>query len=91
MTAEALITAFFARGIRFIANPPKLTVEPASRLTEADRELIRAHKPALLDFLLKGQEERTKTGEATLSNRGPCGPQKFIDGHAASASRVYSW
>lgn len=51
MTAEALVESLSARGIRLIPNPPKLTAEPASRLTDADRVLIRAHKSELLAAL----------------------------------------
>ena len=51
MSVEALIADFNRRGIRFIPNPPKLVVEPASRLTEWDRALIRAYKAEMLAML----------------------------------------
>ncbi len=51
MDAVRLIEDFRARGIRLIPEPPKLVVEPASRLTDADRQAIRALKPALMELL----------------------------------------
>ncbi len=51
MDAPTLISTLRSRGIRFIANPPKLRVAPNSLLTDADREAIRAHKSALLAHL----------------------------------------
>src|SRR5690242_8224162 len=51
MNVETLIASFSARGIRLIPNPPKLTVEPASKLTDADRAAIRQAKPELLRIL----------------------------------------
>src|ERR1700730_17092501 len=51
MDARALIEDFSRRGIRLIPNPPRLTVEPASRLSDADRAAIRASKPELLRIL----------------------------------------
>jgi hypothetical protein len=52
MTAQALIDNLTRRGIRLIAEPPRLTVEPASKLTDDDRALIRAHKVELLSHLV---------------------------------------
>ncbi len=49
--AVSLVESLSRRGIRLTPNPPKLTVEPASKLTDADREAIRQHKPALLALL----------------------------------------
>jgi hypothetical protein len=57
MNVEALIADFSRRGIRLIPNPPKLSVEPASKLTDQDREAIRAHKSDLLACLRQQQEE----------------------------------
>jgi hypothetical protein len=55
--AASLITEFHQRGIRLIPNPPKLAVEPASRLTDSDRERLRRYKPDLL-ALLSAEHER---------------------------------
>jgi hypothetical protein len=51
MDAVALLSDFRSRGIRLIPNPPRLTVGPASRLTDAAREAIRAAKAELLAAL----------------------------------------
>jgi hypothetical protein len=48
---NAVLADFAYRGIRLIPDPPKLIVEPASRLTDRDRAAIREHKPALLAVL----------------------------------------
>jgi hypothetical protein len=52
MNAQALLEDFSRRGIRLIPNPPRLTVEPASRLTDVDRAAIRAAKSELLRLLV---------------------------------------
>src|SRR6266849_5865671 len=52
MDAYGLLSDFRARGIRLIPNPPRLTVEPASRLTDVDRAAIRAAKSELLRLLV---------------------------------------
>ena len=49
---DAMIQSFADRGIELIPNPPKLTVLGADRLTDEDRQLIRANKPELLDWLI---------------------------------------
>jgi hypothetical protein len=51
VTAQALIDDLTRRGIRLIPEPPNLTVESKSKLTDADRALIRAHKAELLAAL----------------------------------------
>ncbi len=48
MDAQALVQDLTSRGIKLVPNGSKLTVQPASRLTNQDREAIREHKPALL-------------------------------------------
>jgi len=60
MNAEALIADFERRGIRLIPDPPKLAVEPASRLTDADCAAIRAHKAELLALLSGPATERAR-------------------------------
>src|SRR5262249_9037478 len=45
---ESVIASFTARGIRLIPDGNGLIVEPASKLTDADREDINAHGFALL-------------------------------------------
>lgn len=57
MNAEALIVDFRRRGIRLIPNPPKLSVEPASKLTDEDRKAIRQHKAAILARLAAQHEQ----------------------------------
>jgi hypothetical protein len=51
MDAHALLSDFRSRGIALIANGEKITVQPASRLTDADRVAIRSLKPDLLRLL----------------------------------------
>jgi len=57
MDAQALIANLSRRGIRLIPNPPKLSVEPASKLTDQDREAIRTAKPELLALLTRGERQ----------------------------------
>lgn len=53
MDMETLIKDFSRRGIRLLPDPPKLAVEPAELLTDADREVIRRHKVELLALLTR--------------------------------------
>jgi len=46
-TVESLIASLTARGIRLEPDGDALIARPASKLTDADREAIRAHKAAL--------------------------------------------
>jgi hypothetical protein len=55
--ALSLLRKLTARGIRLIADPPRLIAKPASLLTEDDCTLIRAHRAALLDLLKAGNGE----------------------------------
>jgi hypothetical protein len=64
MTAQALVATLVARGVRLIPDGDGLVAKPASRLTEADRQAIRTHKPDLLRLLLLDRIEATwKPGE----------------------------
>jgi hypothetical protein len=70
MNLEALIADFTRRGIRLIADPPKLIVEPASKLTDEDRQVIRAIKPALLAYLQAQKAARVREAQGrTLAGR----------------------
>ena len=60
MNAETLIRDFRRRGIRLIPNPPKLSVEPASRLTNDDRQAIRQHIAAILPRLAAAHSEQAE-------------------------------
>lgn len=51
MDAHTLLSDFRSRGIELIPNGEKLAVEPASRLSDADRAAIRAAKAELLKLL----------------------------------------
>jgi hypothetical protein len=51
MDAHVLLSDFRSRGIELTPNGEKLTVEPASRLTDADCVAIRAAKSELLKLL----------------------------------------
>jgi hypothetical protein len=49
--AQALLADFTRRGFKLTPNPSKIGVQPASKLTDADRQVLRANKPALLAAL----------------------------------------
>ena len=55
MDAQALVRDFTSRGIKLFPNGSKLTVQPASRLTNEDRDAIRQHKLALLAWAVADQ------------------------------------
>jgi SOS-response transcriptional repressor LexA len=55
MNAQSLIETLSEKGVRLIPDGDGLVVEPASRLTDAEREAIRAHKAELLQQLAAGQ------------------------------------
>ncbi len=48
MQVETIIQALSSRGIQLYPEGDKLAVEPASRLTDADRAVIRAQKADIL-------------------------------------------
>jgi hypothetical protein len=56
MDAHTLLSKLRNRGIRLIPDGEKLTAEPASRLSDADRAAIRQSKPDLLRILSKSVE-----------------------------------
>ena len=51
MDANQLLNDFQARGIRLIPEGSNLAVEPAERLSDADRVAIRQAKPELMRIL----------------------------------------
>lgn len=51
MTAQTLLDTLTQRGVRLIPDGTAIVVNPASRLTDADRQAIRAHKAELLRVL----------------------------------------
>lgn len=62
METPALLLHLFGRGITVSPLPGgNLLVKPAARLTDTDRDAIRAHKPALVD-LLQRQSPTTAPG-----------------------------
>jgi hypothetical protein len=67
MNAYALLSDLLSRGISLIPNGEKLTAEPASRLSDADRAAIRQSKPDLLRILSKNIETPEHVIEATFS------------------------
>jgi hypothetical protein len=54
--AEAFLSSLAERRIHVILDGDGLVVEPASRLTNDDRRIIRQHKPELLVCLRQHQE-----------------------------------
>ena len=67
MDAYMLLSDFRCRGIVLIPNGEKLTVEPASRLSDSDRAAIRESKPELLRILSQSIEMPERVIEATFS------------------------
>jgi hypothetical protein len=64
MQIDALIETLSARGVKLTPDGDALVARPASRLTDADRDAIRAHKPELRRLLLLDRIEATwKPGE----------------------------
>ena len=89
MTVQVLIDDLSQRGIRLIPEPPKLIVEPASKLTDADRALIRQHKDELLKQLIArvAQCDAERHNADRLAGRGydvDCSSP----GHAAYLART---
>jgi hypothetical protein len=58
MEAEALIASLAQRGIRLFPDGDGIIVEPASRLTEADRDAIRDRKREILALLSRPEAAR---------------------------------
>jgi hypothetical protein len=64
MTVQTLIATLNARGVQLMLDGDGLVAKPASKLTDADREAIRAHKTELLRLLLVDRISATwKPGE----------------------------
>ena len=55
MSVQSLIVTLSRKGVRLIPDGDGLVVEPASRLTDAEREAIRTHKAELLQQLAADQ------------------------------------
>jgi hypothetical protein len=68
MNARVLVADFSRRDIRIIPDGDGLIVEPASMLTEADRQAIRAHKGELLTLLTAQLTKATTTSGATTNS-----------------------
>jgi TubC N-terminal docking domain len=51
VNVDCIVADLAERDIRLMPDGNALVVEPASKLTEDDRQTIRAHKPALLELL----------------------------------------
>jgi hypothetical protein len=51
MHAQELIATLSARGVQLMPDGDGLVVKPASKLTDAEREAIRTHKPELIRLL----------------------------------------
>jgi hypothetical protein len=67
MDAYMLLSDFRSRGIALIPSGEKLTAEPASRLSDADRTAIRETKKELLRILSQKIETPERVIEATFS------------------------
>lgn len=55
MDAESLVASFTARGIQLIPDGNGLIVQPAAKLTDFDRQIIRSHGPQMLVYLRAGE------------------------------------
>ena len=64
MSAAILVGELAARGIRLSVNGEAVRVEPASALTDEDRQAIRDHKPEILLILRSGPADRPRIGTA---------------------------
>lgn len=51
MDATALVETLRGRGVTFWSEGDRLRFRPASALTDADRDALREHKPAILRLL----------------------------------------
>lgn len=87
MDAQAILQDFARRGIRLIPNPPKLAVEPASRLTDTDRDAIRRYKADLL-ALLSRPATAPSIQESTAATPPATPPTQHRSMPAPSASLV---
>jgi len=67
MNVHQLLSNFQARGIRLIPEGSSLAVEPASRLSDADRAAIRQAKPELLRILTPVHERIIEATFTTAS------------------------
>jgi hypothetical protein len=84
---EDLISSFARRGIRLIPDGDGLAVEPASKLTDADRQKIRAKKAELIEFLRRPPERnRWPEGARTATPLRRCGTLVCETCHAHSPS-----
>jgi hypothetical protein len=52
MSVQSLLATLTQKGVKIFPDGDGLVVEPASKLTDAEREAIRAHKRELLQHLL---------------------------------------
>ncbi len=68
MDAHMLLSDFRSRGIVLIPNGEKLTAEPASRLSDADRAAIRQSKAELLRILSQSIEMPDRVIVATFGD-----------------------
>src|SRR5215831_5110153 len=64
MDVESLVAHFAERGIELIPDGQGLIVKPASKLTDADRQLINAHKVALTARARAGRQSRELTPDS---------------------------
>lgn len=75
MDAYVLLSNFRTRGITLIPNGEKLTAEPASRLSDADRAAIRESKRDLLRLLSQSEapepviEATFRAAKATIAEQ----------------------
>jgi len=77
--AQTLIADFRKRGIRLMPDGDSLIVEPASRLSDADRAAIRQYKPLLLVLLTVNETEAAPPATTTIATITTIADTKGID------------
>jgi len=85
VNVETLLADLSSRGIRL--EPDGLIVEPASKLTDADRALIRQHKAEILAMLTKSERNRWPEAARRAMPLRRCGALVCPTCHVHSPSR----
>lgn len=68
INAESLLRSLRAAGLRLRAEGDTICISPVGKLTEEQRALIRANKPALLRLLSGGKVESANQGNGKASS-----------------------
>lgn len=85
MDVQSFLNTLNQRGIRLLSDPG-LIVEPASKLTDADCELIQQHKKEILNALSRSGRNRWPTTYRPPIALGRCGARVCPTCHVHSPS-----